>query len=176
MDDFLLGAVAISGRPQPARIRRRKFIVLLSIAMSAQPLGVWAEVTSKCPLIAVLLGSSSIAAARWLSGFPQGLKELSYVEGRNIDIAYLYADGDLTRMPGLADELVRLRPYVFVTGTVAGTLAARLDMSADVAITEREVTVRFHRRAHLPIVLASELFHKPVAVPWWNGLPLRFVE
>jgi hypothetical protein len=69
-------------------------------------------------------------------------------------------------MPGLADELVRLRPYVFVTGTVAGTLAARLDMSADVAITEREVTVRFHRRAHLPIVLASELFHKPIAVPW----------
>src|SRR6516162_8681812 len=51
-----------------------------------------------------------------------------------------------------------------------------IDMSADVAITEREVTVRFHRRAHLPIVLASELFHKPVAVPWWNGLPLRFVE
>jgi putative ABC transport system substrate-binding protein len=123
LDDFLLGAVAISGRPQPARIRRRKFIVLLSSAMAAQPLGVWAEVTSKCPLIAVLLGSSSIAAARWLSGFPQGLKELSYVEGRNIEFAYRYADGDLTRMPGLADELVRLRPDVFVTGTVAGTLA-----------------------------------------------------
>jgi hypothetical protein len=42
--------------------------------------------------------------------------------------------------------------------------------------TEREVTVRFHRRAHLPIVLASELFNKSVAVPWWNGLQLRLVE
>ena len=93
--------------------------------MAAQPLGVWAEVTSKRPLIAVLSGASSITAARWLSGFPQGLKELSYVEGRNIDIAYRYADGDLTRMPGLADELVRLRPDVFVTGTVAGTLAIK---------------------------------------------------
>ena len=51
-----------------------------------------------------------------------------------------------------------------------------IDMPADVAITDREVTVRFHRRAHLPIVLASGLFDKPVAVPWWNGLPLRLVE
>jgi hypothetical protein len=51
-----------------------------------------------------------------------------------------------------------------------------IDMSADVAVTEREVTVRFHRRAHLPIVLASDLFKKSVSVPWWNGLPLRFVE
>jgi transposase len=51
-----------------------------------------------------------------------------------------------------------------------------IDMTADVAITEREVTVRFHRRAHLPIVLSSDLFKKQVPVPWWNGLPLRFIE
>src|SRR5215471_19614724 len=69
-------------------MRRREFIVLLSSAIAAQPLGVWAQVTPKRPLIAVLLGSSSITAVHWLSGFPQGLKELSYVEDRNIDIAY----------------------------------------------------------------------------------------
>jgi hypothetical protein len=51
-----------------------------------------------------------------------------------------------------------------------------IDMSADLAITEREVTVRFHRRANLPIVLASDLFNKSVSVPWWNGRQLRFVE
>ena len=51
-----------------------------------------------------------------------------------------------------------------------------IDMTADVAITKREVTVRFHRRAHLPIVLASDLLKKPIPVPWWNGLPLRFIE
>ena len=45
-----------------------------------------------------------------------------------------------------------------------------------VTITHDEVTVRFHRRAHLPIVLASGLFDKPVAVPWWDGQPLRLVE
>jgi len=51
-----------------------------------------------------------------------------------------------------------------------------IDMTADVAITERDVTVRFHRRAHLPIIMASELFKTSTSVPWWNGLPLRFVE
>jgi hypothetical protein len=51
-----------------------------------------------------------------------------------------------------------------------------IDMPADVAITDHEVTVRFHRRAHLPIVLASGLVDKPVAVPWWDDLPLRLIE
>jgi hypothetical protein len=51
-----------------------------------------------------------------------------------------------------------------------------IDMPADVAITESEITVRFHRRAHLPIVLASGLIDKPVAVPWWNGRALRLIQ
>jgi transposase len=48
-----------------------------------------------------------------------------------------------------------------------------IDMPADVEISPAEVSVSFHRRAHLPIVLASGLMEKPVSVPWWNGLPLR---
>jgi transposase len=51
-----------------------------------------------------------------------------------------------------------------------------IDMPADVAITDKEIRVRFHRRAHLPIVLASDLINKPVAVPWWNGRRLRLVQ
>jgi hypothetical protein len=51
-----------------------------------------------------------------------------------------------------------------------------IDMPADIAITESEIKVRFHRRAHLPIVLASGLIDKPVAVPWWNGRALRLVK
>ena len=48
-----------------------------------------------------------------------------------------------------------------------------VDMPADVKITDKEVQVSFHRRAHLPIILASNLINNPVKVPWWNGLPLR---
>jgi len=50
-----------------------------------------------------------------------------------------------------------------------------IDMPAQVTIADHEVRVRFYRRAHLPIVLASGLIGKPVAVPWWGGLPLRLV-
>jgi hypothetical protein len=51
-----------------------------------------------------------------------------------------------------------------------------VDMPADVAVKPAEVKVRFHRRAHLPIVLASGLIDKPVAVPWWQGRSLRLVQ
>jgi putative ABC transport system substrate-binding protein len=100
-------------------MRRRDFISLLSSAAIAWPRVVKAQVAARRPLVAVLVAASSTAAARYVSGFPQGLQELGYVEG--FDIAYRYADGDLTRMPALANELVRLRPDVFVTSTVAGT-------------------------------------------------------
>lgn len=51
-----------------------------------------------------------------------------------------------------------------------------VDMPADTAIIEREVTVRFHRRAHLPSVLASDLIENPVNVPWWHGRSLRIIQ
>jgi hypothetical protein len=50
-----------------------------------------------------------------------------------------------------------------------------IDMPADIAITENEIRLRFHRRAHLPIVLASALIDQPVAVPWWHGRALRLI-
>jgi hypothetical protein len=48
-----------------------------------------------------------------------------------------------------------------------------VDLPADVKITPKEVQVSFHRRSHLPIILASGLINQPLNVPWWNGLPLR---
>jgi hypothetical protein len=48
-----------------------------------------------------------------------------------------------------------------------------IDTPADVSVTDSEVRVHFHRRAHLPIVLASGLLNTPVAIPWWNGYSLR---
>ena len=48
-----------------------------------------------------------------------------------------------------------------------------IDTPADVSITDSEVLVRFHRRAHLPIILASGLHNKPIVIPWWKGYSLR---
>jgi transposase len=50
-----------------------------------------------------------------------------------------------------------------------------VDMPADIKIEDSGVEVRFHRRAHLPIILASGLVDRPIPVPWWNGLPLRLI-
>jgi hypothetical protein len=47
-----------------------------------------------------------------------------------------------------------------------------IDTPATVVITQEQVQVRFYRRAHLPIVLASGLLNSPVTVPWWNDLSL----
>ena len=48
-----------------------------------------------------------------------------------------------------------------------------IDTPADVSITDSQVRVHFHRRAHLPIVLASGLLNTPVSIPWWKGYSLR---
>jgi len=48
-----------------------------------------------------------------------------------------------------------------------------VDMPAQVEVSDHEVRVEFHRRAHLPIVLASGLCDRPVAIPWWEGRRLR---
>ncbi len=48
-----------------------------------------------------------------------------------------------------------------------------VDMPAQVEVSEREVRVEFPRRAHLPIVLASGLCDRAVAIPWWQGRRLR---
>ncbi len=50
-----------------------------------------------------------------------------------------------------------------------------IDMPAQITIDEREVRVHFHRRAHLPIIVASGLLDTPVAVPWWGKRKLRLL-
>jgi hypothetical protein len=48
-----------------------------------------------------------------------------------------------------------------------------VEMPATITVTTTEVEVSFHRRSHLPIILASGLMDRPVAVPWWPGHTLR---
>jgi transposase len=48
-----------------------------------------------------------------------------------------------------------------------------VDTPATVTVSEKDVEVNFHRRSHLPIILASGMMDKPIAVPWWNGRKMR---
>jgi hypothetical protein len=48
-----------------------------------------------------------------------------------------------------------------------------IDIPATVTVGNTEVTVEFHRRAHLPIIIDSGMLTSPVKIPWWNGMALR---
>jgi hypothetical protein len=48
-----------------------------------------------------------------------------------------------------------------------------INLPATVTVSQKEVEVSFHRRSHLPIILASGLLNNPVNVPWWGGHSLR---
>src|SRR4051794_19585142 len=73
-----------------------------------------------------LLNSNVIEAFKARTdGFREGLRELGYVEGKNIVIEYRYAEGKLERLPTLAADLVRLKVDVIVTAVSSSTLSAK---------------------------------------------------
>ncbi len=86
---------------------------------------VQAQQPKKVPRIGFLsTGSPSTTPAR-IEAFRQGLRELGYVEGKNIVIEYRYAEGKLDRLSELAGELVRLKVDVIVTAGSAPTRPAK---------------------------------------------------
>src|SRR5262249_13406758 len=88
-------------------LRRRNFAVgLAAILLAAESRGE-AQPPGKIPRIGILAAPSSALLAARIEGFRQGLRELGYVERRNILIEYRMADGRLDRLAGLAAELVR---------------------------------------------------------------------
>jgi hypothetical protein len=84
------------------RLRRREFITLLAVAFGS-PLVARAQ-SLKRPLIAWLSGGSYAASSGFVDAFLRGMRDLGYVEGRNFDIVYRYADGYAERLPTLASR------------------------------------------------------------------------
>ncbi|MDP2605215.1 MAG: ABC transporter substrate-binding protein [Deltaproteobacteria bacterium] len=84
-----------------------------------------AQQRTKVPRIGNLHGASPSAASARIEAFRQGLRELQYVEGKNIVIEYRYAEGKLDRLPALAAELVRLKVDIIVTAGPLPTRAAK---------------------------------------------------
>jgi putative tryptophan/tyrosine transport system substrate-binding protein len=94
--------------------------MLFALCLSAE-----AQQPKKVPRIGYLGATSrSINPAR-VEAFRQGLRELGYVEGKNIVIEYRYAEGKLDRLPALAAELVGLKVDIIVMGGPAATRSAK---------------------------------------------------
>jgi len=106
-------------------LRRREFIKFLGGVAAASPLAARAQQPAKVSRIGYL-GTSSLSLERPLvDAFRQKLRDLGHVEGENLAFEYRWAEGRDDRLPGLAAELVGLRPDVIITTGTPGTLAAK---------------------------------------------------
>ena len=76
------------------------------------------------PVIGLMSPQSAAGAARNLAAFRNGLRELGYIEGRNVRIEYRFAEGVAERFPILVAELVALNPAIILVGSVGASLAA----------------------------------------------------
>ena len=77
------------------------------------------------PRIGYLTGATPEGQSARIESFREGLRELGYVEGKNIVIEYRCAEENLNRLASLASELVRLKVDVIVTGGGPNTRAAK---------------------------------------------------
>src|SRR5262249_16693241 len=116
--------------PQPeghmaSYIARRKFLAtLLGGAAAAWPLAARAQQTGKLPTIGFLGGTSPSVVSQSVAAFVQRLRELGWVEGRNVAVEYRWAEGRDERFVEIAAEFVQLKADVIVTSGTA-LLAAK---------------------------------------------------
>jgi putative tryptophan/tyrosine transport system substrate-binding protein len=108
-------------------LRRREFITLLGGAVTAWPLAARAQQPNRRtrPVLGYLVTGTEAGYASLTTPFLHRLREIGYTDGRNIDIITRYADADITRLPSLADELVRLQPDVIVAIDPPAAFAAK---------------------------------------------------
>jgi putative tryptophan/tyrosine transport system substrate-binding protein len=104
---------------------RRTFIATLAGGILAVPLAAETQTAGKVARIGYLLGAAREQTSLLVKAFEDGLRDLGYVPGRNLVIEYRFADGKLERLPQLAQDLVRLKVDVIVTGSNTHVIAAK---------------------------------------------------
>jgi putative ABC transport system substrate-binding protein len=106
-------------------IDRRAFITLVGVGLLAAPLAIEAQQAVKVPRIGFLGNSTAALEANLVGPFREGLRDLGYVEGRNILIEYRWAEGKYERFPALIAELIALKVDVIVTAGTPAALAVK---------------------------------------------------
>jgi putative ABC transport system substrate-binding protein len=105
-------------------MRRREFLAI-ACGLAAQPIAARAQTTAGGPLIGVLTPQSAASSVRNYEALRASLRELGHVEGQNLRLTFRNADGDLSKLPALAAELVALKPDLVIAGSTPATRAIR---------------------------------------------------
>ena len=114
-------------------MRRREFISLLGGAAAAWPVAARAQSTKT---IGFIVAPTPGAARHWVAAFEQRLRELGWMEGRKLAIAYRWAEGRNERMVEIADEFVRDKVDVIVAqGTQAAQAAKKATSVVPIVFT-----------------------------------------
>jgi ABC-type uncharacterized transport system substrate-binding protein len=108
-------------------MRRRQFIAALTAA-AAWPLTARAQ--SARPVIGYLGTTSEANSANQIAGLRQGLAHAGLIEGRDVAIEYRWGDGDYTRLPALAADLVSMGVNAILAGGLPAALAAKTATSS----------------------------------------------
>src|SRR5690242_10258789 len=105
-------------------LQRREFITLLGGTVVARPLLAHAQAPKNIARLCFLTFDPGTLQSNRFDTFFQGLRDLGYVNGQNIAINYLSAEGNGERFPALAAECLRLNADLIVVSTTPGAQAA----------------------------------------------------
>ena len=104
---------------------RRTFIGVVAGRLLAVPVAAEAQPAGRVYRIGFLGNSTAALEANLVGPFREGLRDLGYVEGRNVLIEYRWAEGKYDRFPALIGELLALKVAVIVTAGTPATLAVK---------------------------------------------------
>ena len=123
-------------------LRRRQFLTLLGGTAAAWPIAARAQQPARIPRLGVLLFSTPTADPQ-METARRALRDLSYVEGRNLALEYRYAEGRPERLPDLAADLVRIQPdLVFAIGGDVTPAAVKATQTIPIVFTSSADPVR----------------------------------
>jgi putative ABC transport system substrate-binding protein len=105
--------------------RHKILLALLVLLLLGETPLVAAQHAAKVYQIGILSSETASGYTKRLEALRSGLHDLGYVEGRNIVIEFRWAEGQYDRLPGMAAELVRLKPDVLVTFGIKAALEAK---------------------------------------------------
>ena len=114
-------------------MKRRLMLLGIVVVTAAQEISAEAQQPTKVARIGFLIAASRSAISARTEVFQQGLRELGYVEGKNIVIEWRSSEGQLDRLPALAAELVHLKVEAIVT-TGSGVTRAAKDATVTIPI------------------------------------------